>query len=366
VLLAMPDKPNLPQQTGPLVMLAGLSASALPLPLLLGGMGWKDRSHRMTIAVLAGLTAAFVGLSVLDYPIEWMLVSGSMLLAACVAITYKGAPVLAPAWSSAEGQRFRSSLSRRDLPLAFSALLPRRDPKARALFRREMALSYPARQRASMAGLNVAMAAGLVFVNQQLAGLMLGTDMEGYYWYLIVPVMVGLGIYSISYFQATMPLVDGVTREGSAYWVMRTVPVTANDYLRAKVRPLLAFLPLNAVAAGAALPFVVGMSWRAMAVGMLGAMAVYLAFLGVGAWAGATYPNLDRHSNAPPDVVLAFYLMFACLFLEGLMLVPVAVIAFADPVVGMVAAALALLVGYGILRLGIRAGSRSLRDLETG
>ncbi len=366
VLLAMPDKPNLPRQAGPLIVMAGLTASALPLPLLLSWMGWRDRPHTMALAVLSGLMGVFVLLLVLDRPIEWMLVAGAALLAACVVVTYKGAPILAPAWSSVEGQRFRSSGSRRDLPLAFSVLLPRKDPRARAMFRREMTLSLPARQRVSMVGLNVAMVAGLVMVNSQLAGLMQGSDMEGYYRHLITPVMVGLGIYAICYFQATMPLVDGVTREGSAFWVMRTVPVTSGDYLRAKVRPLLAFLPLTMVAAGFALPFVVGMGWRAMVVGMLGAMAVYLAFLGVGAWAGATYPNLDRHSNAPPDVVLAFYLMFACLFLEGLMLVPVAIIASIDPMVGIVAGLIALLIGYGILRLGIHAGSRSLRGLEMG
>ncbi len=129
---------------------------------------------------------------------------------------------------------------------------------------------------------------------------------------------------------------------------------------------MLAFMPLSVVATGFAVPFVVGMSWEAMAVGMLGAMAIYMAFLGVGAWAGATYPNLDHHSNAPPDIVLAFYLMFACLFLEGLLLIPVVVIAFIAPTIGVLAALVAVLVGWGIMRMGIVAGGRSLRKLEVG
>jgi hypothetical protein len=366
VLLGMPDKPDLPRQTGPLIVLAGIAASTLPLPLLLSAMAWRERSHAVALGAMGGLSAAFLLLLALDRPIEWMLAVGIALLAACLAVTFRGAPSLAPTWSSVEGQRFQASSSRRDLPIPFGALMPRRDPRARALFLREMTLAYPMRQRASLAGLNVAMAVGLVIVNRQMADLMIEGDMEGYYRYLVTPVMVGLGIYALCYFQATMPLVDGVTREGPPFWIMRAVPVTSRDYLRSKVRPLLAFLPLTVVAAGLAIPFVGGMGWRAWMVGMIGASAVYLAFLGVGAWAGATYPNLDRHSNAPPDIVLAFYLMFMCLFLEGFMLVPVAAIAFIDPELGIVASTVVLIAGYGILRLGVHAGSRSLQALEIG
>ena len=366
VLIGTPDKPNLPQQAGPLIVLAGLAASALPLPLLLSSMGMKERRHKVILGMLIALEVAFTSALMFDALMEWMLALGVVLLVACVAVTYLGPPVLASAWSSVEGQRYRPSGSRRGLPPAFSALLPRDDPISRALFRREMSLSFPPLQRASMAGLNVAIVVGMVVVNVQLGRIMVESGFEGYYRTLVTPLMVGLGIYAVCYFQATMPLVDGVTREGPAFWVMRTVPVTSKRYIGAKVRPLLAFMPLSAVATGFALPFVVGMSWEAMAVGVLGAMAIYLAFLGVGAWAGATYPNLDSHSNAPPDIVLAFYLMFACLFLEGFLLIPVVVIAFIEPIIGVLAALVVVLVGWGIMRLGIAAGGRSLRKLEIG
>ncbi len=366
VLMAAPDKPNLPQQAGPLIVLAGLAASALPLPLLLSGMGIKEGRHKVVLGGLIALEVAFTSALMFDAPMEWMLALGVVLLVACVVVTYLGPPVLAPAWSSTEGQRYRPSGTHRGLPPAFSALLPRSDPISRALFRREMSLSFPPRQRLSMAGLNVALVIGLVVVNVQLGRIMMESDLEDYYRALVTPLMVGLGIYAICYFQATMPLVDGVTREGPAFWVMRAVPVTSKRYIGVKVRPLLAFMPLSAVAAGFALPFVAGMGWEAMAVGVLSAAAIYMAFLGVGAWAGASYANLDRHSNAPPDIVLAFYLMFACLFLEGFMLIPVVLIAFIEPFIGVLAALVVVLVGWGIMRMGIIAGGRSLRRLEIG
>ena len=168
----------------------------------------------------------------------------------------------------------------------------------------------------------------------------------------------------LAFFQAAMPLVDGVTREGRAIWVLRVSPVKPRRFLSAKARPLLAFMPLTAVCVGLAIPLVAGRGPVAMAVATLGAVAVYLAFMGVGAWAGAAYPSLDRHSHAPPDLVLAFYLMFGCLVLEGLMLFPVLAIANFDPMSGVIAAGFAVVVGLAIMLLGITAGGRVLSSLE--
>jgi hypothetical protein len=201
-------------------------------------------------------------------------------------------------------------------------------------------------------------------VNLELRDLMVEEGFGGYYHYVITPFMVGLGIFAVCFFQATMPMVDGVTREGPAIWVLRSSPVEPKHFIAAKVRPLLAFLPLTAVATGFALPFMADRGWEAMAIGMLGASAVYLAFLGIGAWAGAHYPNLDRHSNAPPDLVLAFYLMFGCLVLEGIILGPVLAIGTFAPDIGVVAAAFAAVVGWLIMYAGIHLGGRKLGMLE--
>ena len=192
---------------------------------------------------------------------------------------------------------------------------------------------------------------------------------EGYgddFQNLITPVMVGLGIYMICFFQAVMPLVDGVSKEGATFWAVRVAPVEPWRFLAAKVRPLLAFLPLTMVATGFAIPFVVGRGWEAMMIGMLGVVAIYLSFLGVGAWAGATYPNLDRHSNAPPDVVLAFYLMFACLILQAAILAPVLAFSVASPIFGVMFAAFAAVFGFALMWGGIMVGGRALQKLEVG
>ena len=137
-------------------------------------------------------------------------------------------------------------------------------------------------------------------------------------------------------------------------------------FLAAKVRPMFAFLPLTMVATGFAIPFMAGRGWEAIAIGMMGAAAMYLAFLGVGAWAGATYPNLDRHSNAPPDVVLAFYLMFACLILQAAILSPVLAFSLALPAFGVMFAAFAVVFGFALMWAGIMAGGRALKKLELG
>ncbi|UCC93500.1 MAG: hypothetical protein JSW25_02205 [Thermoplasmata archaeon] len=366
VLLFSPEKPVLPRETGPLIVLAGLAASVLPLPFLLSAIGWEHRSNKLVLGVLVAGELAFVLMLQMMVPLWQMIVAAGGLVVICLVVTASGPPVLATAWASVEGVRFRSSRASRRMPPLFAWMLPRKDIVARALFRREMILSYPGKQRVAIAGLNVAMAVGLVIVSIQLGELM---RLQGYgddFYNLITPVMVGLGIYMICFFQATMPLVDGVSKEGPAFWAVRVAPVEPWRYLAAKVRPLLAFLPLTMVATGFAIPFALGRGWEAMVIGMLGAAAVYFAFLGVGAWAGATYPNLDKHSNAPPDVVLAFYLMFACLILQALMLSPVLAFSLVSPTFGVLFAAFALAFGFIIMWVGIMAGGRSIKKLEVG
>jgi len=364
VLLATPDKPNLPLETGPLIVLAGVAAGVLPIPFLVALMGVRERSAKAVLAVLVALEVAFASLLQMDVPLWYMLASASVLVVACLVATLTAPPVLALAWASVEGARFRPSGGNRGMPPMFSFLAPRRDPVAWAMYRREMVLSHPGKQRVAVAGLNVTMAVGLVVVNQQLGDVMVAEGYGSDFSDLITPVMVGLGIYMIAFFQAVMPLVDGVSKEGPAFWAVRVAPVEPWRFVAAKVRPLLAFLPLTAVATGLAIPFVVGRGWEAMLIGVLGATAIYMAFLGIGAWAGATYPNLDRHSNAPPDVVLAFYLMFACLILQAIMLAPVLAFALAAPPLGILMALLMVMIGWAVMWSGIRAGGRSLRRME--
>ncbi len=364
VLLVSPEKPSLGWETGPLIVLAGVAAGVLPLPFLLSLLGWRQRAHKMALALLVGLEAAFTIALQLELDLWIMLGTGLALVAGSVAVTLAGAPVLATAWASFDSQRYRASRFRRRLPPAFTFLSRRMNPLARALYQREMVLGYPPRQRATYVGLNVMMAAGLIAVNMELGRAMWEAGYERYFHALVTPMMVGLGIYAVSFFQATMPLVDGVTREGRAIWVLRVSPVKPRRFLSAKARPLVAFMPLTVVCVGLAIPLVAGRGPLAMAVASMGAMAIYLAFMGIGAWAGAAYPSLDRHSNSPPDLVLAFYLMFGCLVLEGLMLFPVLVVATLDPLLGVVAAGFAVLVGWAIMILGIAAGGKVLSKLE--
>jgi len=366
VLFFAPEKPVLPWETGPLIVMAGLAAGVLPLPFLLSVIGIGDRVNKVIVVVLVGAEVVFALMLQMMVPLWQMLAAASGLVVLCVVVTMVGPPVLASAWASVEGVRFRSRRASRRLPPLFSSLMPRKDPVARAMYRREMVLNYPGNQRVAIAGLNVAMVIGLVMVNTQLGDLMRAQGYGGDFQNLITPVMVGLGIYMICFFQAVIPLVDGVSKEGPAFWAVRVAPVEPWRFLWAKVRPLLAFLPLTVVATGFAIPFVVGRGWEAIVIGMLGAVAIYLSFLGVGAWAGATYPNLDRHSNAPPDVVLAFYLMFACLILEAAILAPVLAFSMIYPVVGVMFAAGAVVFGFGLMWAGIMTGGRALKKLEVG
>ncbi len=364
VLAGSPEKPYVPVETAPLVVLSGLAAGCLPLPLLLSAAGGRVRAQRAILVALMGLTCIFVAALYLEWPPWLMLVSGTVLMVVSVAATLGGPPVLATTWASAEARRFRPSRTARGLPPLFATLAKGDDPVRRALFRREMVLGYTGRQRAAFAGLNVVMCGALIALSVEMDELLEGSEFQGYYLDVVTPFVVGMGIYAVTFFQATMPLVDGVTREGRTFWVLKSSPLDTRRLLAAKVRPLLAFLPLTVMAIGLGVPFAVGRGPAAIMMGGLGAVAVYLAFLGVGVWAGATYPNLDRHSNAPPDMVLAFYLMFVCLILEGFLLLPALAMGIIDPLLGVMGAGVAVVLGAIVLWIGMELGGRKLERLE--
>jgi hypothetical protein len=364
VLAAAPEKPYVPVETAPLVVLSGVAAGCLPLPLLLSGRGGRVRAHRFALVVLLASTGVFLAALQLEWDTWLMLASGSTVIVLSVAVTLWGAPVLGATWTAAETRRFRPSRALRRLPPLFSTLARGGDPVGKALFRREMVLNYPGRQRAAFAGLNVVLCAALITLNGEMDGLLMGGEYEGYYFDVVTPFMVGMGIYAVTFFQATMPLVDGITREGSAFWVLKSSPLDGRKLLVAKVRPLLAFLPLTVLAIGLGVPFAAGRGPAAIVMGGLGAVAIYLAFLGVGVWAGARYPNLDRHSNAPPDMVLAFYLMFACLILEAFLLLPVLAMGLINPLLGIIGGAVAVVLGGVVLWIGLELGAKALERLE--
>ena len=224
VLLASPEKPALPWETGPLIVLAAVAAGVLPMPFLLTASDLGLRANKAVLVVLMATEVAFAMLLQMMVPLWQMLVAAAVLVVLCIAVTAWGPPVLSKAWMSVEGVRFRSRRASRRMPPMFDLLLPGRDPVARAMFRREVVLNHTGKDRLAIGGLNVAMAVGLVVVNTQLGELMV---LEGYgddYYNLITPVMVGLGIYMVCFFQAVMPLVDGVSKEGPAIWAVRVAP----------------------------------------------------------------------------------------------------------------------------------------------
>jgi hypothetical protein len=363
VLATSPTPPHVPTETGPLVVLAGVASSALALPLLAnagrGRPGWA------VAAALVALAGAFLATLQLGAPIWTQAAAGASVLAASVAATVLGGPSMAEAWASAN--RPPAARSRRNgaTPPLFEAAAAGLGPTGRALLRKEAQLAFPMRQRLSVVALNLAMCVALLTLDHRIAGLVgQGPFDWGYYHYLVTPFIVGLGVFAVAFFQVTSPLLDAFTKEGPALWVLRTSPADPRTIVVAKARPVLAFLPLTVMAVGVAVPLVGGRGPAAIAVAALGTAGTYLAFAGAGAWAGATYPNIDRHSNAPPDLVLAFNMMVMCLVIEAMMLGPVIAVASYGPLQAVVAAALALVAGLVVYWIGIDSGARALGTLE--
>ncbi|MCJ2539844.1 MAG: hypothetical protein LN414_01080, partial [Candidatus Thermoplasmatota archaeon] len=113
VLFFAPEKPNLPWETGPLIVLAGLAAGVLPLPFLMSAIDLGSRTNKVVLAVLVAAEVAFAVMLQMMVPLWQMLAAAGGLVVLCVAITLAGPPMLATAWASVEGVRFRSRRSSR-------------------------------------------------------------------------------------------------------------------------------------------------------------------------------------------------------------------------------------------------------------
>ncbi len=365
VLLTSPNAPAVPRELGPLVVLGGLAGGAVALPMVLLAAGGRTRRDRAALAILIALASAFFATLQLDS--HWWVqgASGLALVAGSALATHLSDPVLAEAWARANKPRSARRRRVEGLPPMFRALSRGLSPANRALFEREFAIGYPASRRGSVIALNVLFCFSLIGFRRELEPLVAdGTISVLYYDYLVTPFLVGFGIYAVVFFQVVMPLLDGFTREGPAIWVLKASPVDPTNLVASKARPLFAFLPLTVVTLGVAVPYVSGLGWLAITVSALGVVAVYLAFAGIGSWAGATYPNLDRHSNAPPDLVLAFNMMVGCLVLEGLLLAPVLALAVIGPLEGVTAGVVAVLVGALVYMFGVSGGGRAVAALE--
>ncbi len=367
VLATSPAPPNVPTETGPLIALAGLASGALALPLLAAAMVVRRGSMRGALppTVLLALAGLFMAALQLDWPAWAQLGSGVVLVAGAAVASARSPPVLAEAWDAANrprGARARGPSPTGPLLRATEAGM---DPVGRSLVRREVKLALPPRQRLSVVALNLAMCGALVTLDSQLRELVADGSLStfNYHW-VVGPFLVALGLYAVGFFQVTAPLLDGFTKEGPALWALKTSPAEPRTIVQAKVRPLFAFLPVTVLAVGLAAPLSAGRGPVALAVAAMGTVGVYLAFAGVGAWAGAAYPNIDRHSNAPPDLVLAFNMMVACLVVEALVLLPVLAVDPAEPLRSVVAMVVCVLIGWSVYRLGVGSGGRALGRLQ--
>ena len=363
VLATSPTPPELALETIPMVVLAGAASGTLPLPLLVSA--GRDRHGLAVAVVLLALAGAFFAAMQLGWSVWAQAASGVAVIVASVATAALAPPALAGAWTSANRPPPRRERTTPATPPMFRPVAAGLDPVGRALFRKEVQLGFTLQQRLSIVALNIAIGAALVTLDRDLSRLVGHGPIDwNYYHFVVTPFIVGLGVYAVSFFQATSPLLDGITKEGPSLWVLKTSPADPRTIVESKVRPLLAFLPLTVLAVGISVPLAGGRGPAAIAVGALGTAAVYMAFAGVGAWAGARYPNVDRHSNVPPDLVLAFDMMVACLAIEAAMLLPVLAASAFGGAQAVAVAAVALLAGFAVYRVGIDGGARALGTLQ--
>lgn len=365
VLASTPEPLAVPRETGPLVALAGLVSGVLALPLLASATAVRRGRDRLSSIALLAVAGVFFASLQLEWPVWTQLSSGMAVVIASAAWAAWGPPALATAWDTANRPREVRRRGRSPTAPLLRLVELGLDGTSRALVRREVQLTTTPRQRLTFVVLNLAMCSALITLDGQLRDLVSeGLLSSAYYHWLTAPFLVIIGIYAVGFFQVTAPLMDAFTKEGPSLWVLKTSPAEPRAIVEAKVRPLLVFLPITVLAVGLAAPLAAGRGPVALSVAALGTVGVYLAFAGIGAWAGAAYPNIDRHTNAPPDLVLAFNLMVACLVVEAVVLMPLVAVDPSRPVWSIGVGMVSVLIGWGLYRLGLSSGGRALARLE--
>ena len=182
---------------------------------------------------------------------------------------------------------------------------------------------------------------------------------------MLPPMVVGMGLFVGTILEPGMAALGAFGKDGKGTWVMKNAPMAAREVVKAKALGSLYTVPLLAVFAGA-LPALWG-GYSALAAVFAAVMAVSMGLyaVGVGIWLGAKTPNFDPSVKGYPDIVTIYiYAMLSlgvCFFSTS---VAFFFILF-DGVLGILVGILMADLGALFLYMGIEAGAKEFRQMES-
>jgi len=189
-------------------------------------------------------------------------------------------------------------------------------------------------------------------------------DMENGWKWLIYPVIVSFSLYIEGSFMVTLGTLSLIGKEGKRLWILKSLPVSGYDVLSGKALSVIIpsifggyfmVLPLLMIAkfpAGECLIFLVL------------TLSVILAFSGIGILAGSYFPNFSEGSHGSPEIVFQLFVLFICLILIGIVIIPpIGIYYNTGWMDGLFASFIVLLFSYSIYIAGVKGGVRAFQRL---
>ncbi len=171
------------------------------------------------------------------------------------------------------------------------------------------------RRRESPAGIAVtgAIASGLIFFYIQLGPSPdLGLELGAY----LYPILISISIFLAVILQVVFPSLSLLGREGQAFWVMKSVPIEAEDIVWGKALAMLIYTPIIPLVIALPLPLILSYSvYRVLFLVFSSILTIFL-LTGIGVWAGVKFPNFDESSNGAPDVTTMYTMMVSGLIVS--------------------------------------------------
>ncbi|MEF8874888.1 MAG: hypothetical protein V5A88_09515, partial [Candidatus Thermoplasmatota archaeon] len=192
------------------------------------------------------------------------------------------------------------------------------------------------RRRESPASVGVTgmIAVGLIFFYFQLGPAPdLGLELGAY----IYPLLISISIFLAVILQIVFPSLSLLGREGKAFWVMKSVPIKAEEIIWGKALAMLLYSPIIILAIALPLPLILSYPPTRTLFLIISSILMIFLLTGIGIWAGIKFPNFDESSNGAPSVTIMYTTMVTGLILSLFFIGLPAYIFIGNPLLGLLA-----------------------------
>ena len=243
----------------------------------------------------------------------------------------------------------------------WNSLLSHLDPDIAILVRKELVINVQKREIAGNLIAIFGLAGIMMYAWREVATM---ENIPATVTALVYPVIIACGIYLSATLQCALIGLGSVGKEGTKFWVVRSLPVSGLVVFKAKALAILAMSPITVVCIAIPLPLILGYSATWVVYFICITIALLFAFTGVGLALGARYPNFDEAWGGTPDIMTMYLTMIMCLGLAIGMIGPSGIILSKNVAVGLLSTAFFIAFGFIILCIGILEGAKRYDRIE--